>query len=178
MSHGCHSVHHWLSPGRQAPVVAASTDEAARARLGRWQAAKASPGWNALPGADWTDGLIKDPHGCACRSIVQVLYICTVAHVPQCALACRASPSSIPSLSRSLARCLAVTLARFRSLALSRVLSPYLPPSLSRSLALSLSRYLSSLTLPLSSLPVEDCGPLHNNCDGTTYLDRSVVVSG
>ncbi len=42
-----------------------------RARLGRWQAAKASPGWNALPGADWTDGLIKDPHG-ACRSVVHL----------------------------------------------------------------------------------------------------------
>jgi len=25
---------------------------------------------------------------------------------------------------------------------------------------------------------VEDCGPLANNCDGTTYLDRSVVVEG
>jgi hypothetical protein len=152
MSHGCHSVHHWLSPGRQAPVVAASTDEAARARLGRWQAAKASPGWNALPGADWTDGLIKDPHGCACRSIVQVLYICTVAHVPQCALACRASPSLPPSLppssllhpiplslACSLSRCHSRSLSLSRPLTRSLSVPPSFPLSLSRSLALSLS---------------------------------------
>eukprot|EP00286_Rhodomonas_abbreviata_P017892 CAMPEP_0181325822 /NCGR_PEP_ID=MMETSP1101-20121128/21147_1 /TAXON_ID=46948 /ORGANISM="Rhodomonas abbreviata, Strain Caron Lab Isolate" /LENGTH=72 /DNA_ID=CAMNT_0023434189 /DNA_START=152 /DNA_END=370 /DNA_ORIENTATION=+ len=26
---------------------------------------------------------------------------------------------------------------------------------------------------------VESCGPIHNDCDGTTYLDRSpVVISG